>query len=328
MTPSMDELPLFVPATDENFDEEQYFDANPDVKRACDSGGFHGLAYNHFLEYGRKEGRNLRLPNDEELERVRSRKLERVEPYLRTDIAHERRGQKYDFLTEDLRQVAGVSVSENVSSHGYSREILAVVESFPDGLILDCGAGLRTTYYEQIVNFEVEEYLSTDVIGVAEELPFEDETFDAVISVAVFEHLRDPFRCAKEIVRVLKPLGMLAFSASFMQPYHGFPHHYFNMTPSGARALFEDELDIEAQTVPIYLNPVRTLAWFLRIWTSGLEGELKEEFLNARVRDFMISNRELHEMEFATALDPDRAREIAAGTMITARKPASSGDGA
>ena len=39
-TPSMDELLLFVPATDENFDEDQYFTANPDVKRACDSGGF------------------------------------------------------------------------------------------------------------------------------------------------------------------------------------------------------------------------------------------------------------------------------------------------
>lgn len=313
-------LPLFVIATQDNFDEYAYFLANPDVKRACDSGGFKGLAYNHFVKYGKKEGRKLRVNNDKLLARSRKQKIERLEPFLRKDMPHQRRGIKYDFLTAELRKVAGISATENVSSHAYSGEILEIIESCSDGLILDCGAGLQATYYENIVNYEIEDFISTDVIGIGEELPFKDNTFDAVISVAVFEHLRDPFRSAKEIHRVLKPNGVLVFCASFMQPYHGFPHHYFNMTPAGARALFEDFMEIEKQTVPIYLNPVRSLAWFLRVWASGLNEDLKDKFLNAKIKDFMIPNQELHQLEFATALDSDKAFEIAAGTLVVARK--------
>lgn len=41
----------------------------------------------------------------------------------------------------------------------------------------------------------------------AEELPFEDGTFDLVHSNHVFEHLADPLAAAREVFRVLKPGG-------------------------------------------------------------------------------------------------------------------------
>jgi len=41
------------------------------------------------------------------------------------------------------------------------------------------------------------------------ELPFSDNTFDAVFSHAVVEHLSDPIKALKELVRVLKPGGVL-----------------------------------------------------------------------------------------------------------------------
>jgi ubiquinone/menaquinone biosynthesis C-methylase UbiE len=40
-------------------------------------------------------------------------------------------------------------------------------------------------------------------------LPFEDNTFDAVFSHAVFEHLREPLTALQEIQRVLKPGGIV-----------------------------------------------------------------------------------------------------------------------
>ena len=43
--------------------------------------------------------------------------------------------------------------------------------------------------------------------GVAESLPFPDDSFDAVTSFDVLEHVEDPFRAFEEIARVLRPGG-------------------------------------------------------------------------------------------------------------------------
>jgi ubiquinone/menaquinone biosynthesis C-methylase UbiE len=45
-------------------------------------------------------------------------------------------------------------------------------------------------------------------IGVAENLPFDDETFDIVWSIQVLEHVQDPFKALTESIRVLKPKGI------------------------------------------------------------------------------------------------------------------------
>ena len=48
----------------------------------------------------------------------------------------------------------------------------------------------------------------------AKDLPFEDNTFDAVIGAPVLEHLDDPFAGLSEMVRVLKPGGPLVVVAT------------------------------------------------------------------------------------------------------------------
>jgi SAM-dependent methyltransferase len=45
--------------------------------------------------------------------------------------------------------------------------------------------------------------------GKAEALPYKNEVFDIVHAHHVFEHLEDPFIAAKEVLRVLKPGGLL-----------------------------------------------------------------------------------------------------------------------
>lgn len=51
---------------------------------------------------------------------------------------------------------------------------------------------------------------ATTVRGTAYALPFEDNSFDKIIAAEVMEHLPEDVRAMEELVRVLKPGGMIA----------------------------------------------------------------------------------------------------------------------
>ena len=60
-----------------------------------------------------------------------------------------------------------------------------------------------------IITSDVSFGLNTNVICDAHDLPFRDNSFDAIICQAVLEHVADPYRCVDEIYRVLKPKNFI-----------------------------------------------------------------------------------------------------------------------
>jgi len=128
-------------------------------------------------------------------------------------------------------------ITERTNTHPYSAEVLDILGRHRAGLVLDFGAGHtpKELLCPHVVYLDAVQYEWTDVVCTRARLPFRDQTFDAVVSQAVFEHLEDPHYTARELCRILRPGGLIHLDTAFMQPLHGDPWHFFNMTQHGLR---------------------------------------------------------------------------------------------
>ena len=164
--------------------------------------------------------------------------------------------------------------------HDYDPIARSLIEEIrvQGGMVLDCGAGLREVSDPGVVTTEIFDFATTDVLAVNEALPFPDNTFDAVLSLNVLEHVTDPSRCAQELERVVKPGGRMYCVAAFLQPEHDYPGHFFNMTRTGLRNLFSRSTVVDSQFVPTSGHPIWTLQWFLRLYLEGLSEDERNRF--------------------------------------------------
>jgi SAM-dependent methyltransferase len=102
---------------------------------------------------------------------------------------------------------------------------------------------------------------NTKMIFDSHEIPFKDETFDLVVAQAVLEHVLDPFICATEMHRVLKPGGMVYAETPFMQQVHGGKYDFHRFTHLGHRRLFRKFVEIKSGIVS---GAGSSLAWSLK----------------------------------------------------------------
>lgn len=226
----------------------------------------------------------------------------------------------YNFLPQSFIEYAKVEPTTNVSANNYDTVALNLIEQFKSGLILDNGCGLRNVYYDNVVNFEIVDYPTTDVLGIGEKLPFKADVFDAVFSLAVLEHVRNPFECAQEIIRVLKPRGILYVAVPFLQPFHGYPDHYYNMTSSGLKNLFSEKLQVIECKVPLAGLPIWSLSWFLNSYICGLPETVADKFKNMRVFDLLNHPTEYLDKDFVVQLSPKTNEELASVNSLIAIK--------
>ncbi len=310
------------PATGATFDETAYLRANPDVAQAVRDGHV-ASGRQHFDLYGQQDTPRRMMRMTERIHEAKRRKLRRILPLLRPDAPAVEHDDHVDCLPAATKSRWNISDTEAVSAHPYGDDIMQLVGRHENGLVLDAGAGKRPVYFDNVVNYEIVAYDTTDVVGVGEELPFADGSFDAVVSTAVLEHVKDPFRCAREIARVLKPGGELYCVVPLLAPLHGYPHHYYNMTDQGIRNLFADLLEVERVEVSRHLLPIWALTWICSRWAEGLSNAAKDEFLGMRIADFIGSPMPHLDQRYVTGLPAAVNSELAAGHALFARKPLS-----
>lgn len=203
--------------------------------------------------------------------------------------AFRRTGKAWNFITEAFEADFNIKPNAKASDHAYNTTAMEMLRACFDagGQALDCGAGSRSFVSEQLIQTEIMAYDNIDILCVAQKLPFVDDAFDLIFSFDVLEHVTDPFACASEIARVLKPGGRLYIDLPFMQVEHGYPHHYFNATRMGLRRLFDGHLDVEAHIVPPSGHPAHVVWMALHTYRMGLSAEARAVFETMSVKDLI-----------------------------------------
>jgi len=69
-----------------------------------------------------------------------------------------------------------------------------------------------------------------------------ENEYDAILSIAVFEHLRYPWLVSRELMKVLKPGGVILLCTHQTFKLHGFPFDYYRFSARALESLFEPSL--------------------------------------------------------------------------------------
>jgi len=151
-------------------------------------------------------------------------------------------------------------------------------------LVIDIGGGLRVDKeknnrydparewlrpYIEKVDYKIMDPVDTyhpDIVGDIHHLPFADESLDAIICIAVLEHVENPILAMQEMYRALKPGGYLYIYVPFLYYYHaekGYYGDYWRFT--------KDTLAYLAKPFSVFeISPVRgALATLIRLSPIG-----------------------------------------------------------
>jgi SAM-dependent methyltransferase len=214
----------------------------------------------------------------------------------------------------------GIAVSQNT----YGDQVLELIEQNRDGWVLDMGSGSPTTGFYNVVHLDLFAFAGVDVVTDGGALPFADDTFDAILSEAVLEHVTDPIAYTRELARVLKPGGRVRLDAAFLQPFHAYPDHFFNMTSSGLRLVVESVgLEVLDIGVGQHQSPYVSAALLLGGLAQGTpDPELREQLLGMSVGE-LLERIQAGGGPLFEGLTAEATERLAAGFGCIARKPLS-----
>lgn len=96
----------------------------------------------------------------------------------------------------------------------------------------------------EIISLDIHSGNGVDVVGDIHDVRsiFTDAQFACVYSESVIEHLAMPWVAALEMLRVLKPGGVLAHSIPWVWPSHSQPNDFFRISAEGLHNLFSPQI--------------------------------------------------------------------------------------
>lgn len=132
--------------------------------------------------------------------------------------------------------------------HVLFRDFIGRVNALPSPAVLEIGARARsgniyTQGFAPHVRYQGADILpgpNVDLLADVHQLgrTVAPESYDAIFSISVFEHLAMPWQAALEINAALKPGGLVFISTHPAWPLHDRPWDFYRYSTDGFRALF------------------------------------------------------------------------------------------
>jgi len=157
----------------------------------------------------------------------------------------------------DLAFVDPQLTIENMDSYYIRKSILsAIKEHLPEfsGTLLDLGCGEMP--YRRLLTSppsNVDKYIGIDILNPTYQqhsrpdvfwdgtrIPLAGASVDCAIATEFFEHVPHPEAILPEVLRVLRPSGILFFTVPFVWPLHTMPHDEYRYTPFALERIFKD----------------------------------------------------------------------------------------
>jgi SAM-dependent methyltransferase len=171
---------------------------------------------------------------------------------------------------------------------------MARVAPMAGGRLLDVGCGDKP--WEQVLAPYVTEHVGVefaetfapsmnaaqsraDVLYSGDRLPFDDATFDTVLSNQVLEHVPDPHAHFTDLVRVLRPGGRLLLTVPFSFRLHSEPYDFWRFTRHGLAELSRrNAMDVEVleERGGLWRVVGQKIATFLAFRLGRFEQQLQE----------------------------------------------------
>ena len=189
-----------------------------------------------------------------------------------------------------------------------------------DQIVVEIGSGNMALDDPAIIRMDVKLTPHVDVVGDIHAMPFLPGSLDYVFSLAVFEHLRNPFMAAQSLYEVLKNGGYVYHECNFIFAYHGYPHHYFNATLQGMEQVFADFTHLRKGVAP-YQMPAFALESVL---VTYLKYSQAMQYPHGKQLIPCIHQLLANLREYDIYFTEDAAFNVAAGTYLSGFRQASS----
>jgi SAM-dependent methyltransferase len=153
---------------------------------------------------------------------------------------------------ENLKRLDSIKLKKTslhyIHLHFLMKDIKEAIDNYAEGDFLDLGCGNKPyeAWYQPRSTSQTgcdimqSDKQRVDVICPADDLAFEDNRFNTILSTQVLEHVYHQKEVVQEAYRTLKKDGHIILTVPFCWELHEQPYDFFRVSKYGLQKMFED----------------------------------------------------------------------------------------